>query len=257
VDDGIAERLSNEELAHFNHTVSSLTGDLTQLPDTSISPETVISHLVECHPQHAKAINSSSSLLARLLRAHAAFPFPANSSESLTQPALLRAVVLLTANGEKLFKAAAWIGGEITIRGRTPEQRLDFIFAALASSPAIPSVNDLLDVLCRVPYPRTRDRKTGDLSRELLVDLIPLAERLHGTEKNHQGPVETGHVSATDYDQLAHLVASLHSASVVEGLAQADIDIDAFKKWAVKVGFHCPLILYVGNRSADGQSRLT
>jgi hypothetical protein len=252
VDNGMGERLYDDELAHFNHTVSSTAGDSALSPSTSISPATVILHLVACHPQHAKTINSSSTLLTRLLEAHASFPFPAKISENLTPSALLQAVILLTNKCEALFGAAGWIGGAVTIRKRTPKQRLAFMFSSLASSPTTPSMDDLLDVLCRIPYPRIRDRKTSDLRREYAVDLIPVAERLIGydTGKQHKDPMEACHVSATVYDQLAHLVAALHGTSVVEGLAQGqtEIDFNAFEEWAVKVGLQCacnvPSIMY-------------
>ena len=236
--------LSDEELAHFNHLVSSTAGDSVPSPSTSISPEIVILHLVACHSQHAKTIKSSSTLLTRLLQAHASFPFPTKISENLTPSALLQAVILLTDKCKHLFGAAGWTGDAVTIRKRTPKQRLAFMFSSLASSQPTPSVDDILDVLCRIPYPRVRDRKTGDLRRENAVDLIPVAERLlgHGTRKQHQDPMKACRVSVTVYDQLAHLVAALHGASVVEGLArgQTEMDFDAFEKWAVKVGLQRP-----------------
>jgi hypothetical protein len=116
-----------------------------------------------------------------------------------------------------------------------------FMFSCLATSPITPSIDDILDVLCRVSYPRDRDRKTGDLRREYAKDLIPVAERLleHDTGKRHQDLMEACHISFTIYDQLAHLVSAVHSASVVEEpvRGQTEMDIHAFDKWAVKVGF--------------------
>jgi hypothetical protein len=203
----------------------------------------VISHLVACHPQHAKTIKSASTLLTRLVQAHASFPFPTNVSEDLTPSAVLQAILLLTNNCEKLFGAAGWIGDAVTIRKRTPKQRISFMFLSLASSPATPSVDDLVDVLCRVPYPRIRDR-TGDLRRRKAVDLNPVAERLLGPDsKKHQDPIKASHLSVTDFKQLKHLVAALHDASVVEGLAQGqtEMDVDAFEKWAVKVILQRPI----------------
>ncbi|KAF2708588.1 hypothetical protein K504DRAFT_285463 [Pleomassaria siparia CBS 279.74] len=237
VEDGMGGALSDDEFTRYNQIVSDSSGDLAQTPTTPIPLDTVMSHLKECRPQHAKSIDSASPHLSRLLETHAFFPFPTTKSKSLTPPDLLRAILLLTRNCEDLFKTAGWTGTAVTIRERTQEQRIAFVFSSLAEAPITPSLDDVLDVLCRIPYPRVKD-SSGDLSREKVTDLVLVAERLLGPDsgKKTQGSKEPYHVSTTTFNSVANLVASLNGATVVKGLpsGQSEMDVHAFQQWAKK-----------------------
>jgi hypothetical protein len=190
------------------------------------------------YTRQASFIKAASIPLTKLLQTHASFPFPTYlEEESLLPEEILRATLLLTSNCEKLFGAAGWIGDVVTIRKRTAKQRISFVFASLAEPPARTStVDDVVDVLCRVPYPRVKD-SSGDLRRRDLKDLVPVAERLLEQDGNsHSHQKNDRRVLRDTQESLAGLIAAMNGTSVARILGNDQgVTEDEFERWAMKV----------------------
>lgn len=125
----------------------------------------------------------------------------------------------------------------MTLRKRSANQRVRFMFASLAI-PSVPSVDDVVDILCRVPYPRVKERLSGDLARRPVEDLEPVARRLVGTDEVDHDQQKGRTCDTAIFEQLAGLVAALYRGDVGDFVGgEEDSDEDRFVQWAVKVMF--------------------
>lgn len=144
--------------------------------------------------------------------------------------------MLLTCNPDKLLGAAGWAGDAVTVRERTKEQRVGFVFRSLRGgedAAARADVEDVLDVLCRVAYPRVKD-SSGDLARRDVRDLVPVARRLVGDGLAAGG--QGGRVSRETMEVLGGLVADVNGRGVGGGAGtEGGLSEEEFISWAGKV----------------------
>ena len=181
------------------------------------------------------SISAAGIPLTKLIQSHASFPFQTDSKASLRPDQLLKAVLLLTSNCEKLFRAAGWTGDEITIRERTATQRIAFIFESLAEPPSRSSyLDDVVDVLCRIPYPRVKD-SSGDLARRNIQDLVPVAQRLLEQDDGSRLS-QDARIPRDTYRPLAALIAAANKSQKSDALGNEEgVNREAFTEWAIKV----------------------
>ena len=122
------------------------------------------------------------------------------------------------------------------MRERTAKQRIGFMFGSLVEEPgATASVDDVLDVLCRVAYPRVKD-SSGDLARRDVRDLVPVAQRLVGQE-GESAAAEVGgrRISREIQGELSDLIAAVNRRNVGGTSGDEGMTEDEFMSWAVKV----------------------
>lgn len=166
---------------HFDKRMASLVANANDQIPLSL----IVGSLSRLHPSKANVPISMSSILDILIMAYASFPF--STPVILTKDAFCRAVLLLTKRSwscfEQGWKQSSQQGVKTIIRSRSVEKQLSFLYSTLAHPPVgAPTHDDVLDVLCRVPYPcriRTgRLHASKTTKRPPDTKFIPLAERL-------------------------------------------------------------------------------
>lgn len=96
-------------------------------------------------------------------------------------------------------------------------------------------MDDVVDVLCRVPYPRVADT-SGDLRRKGLDDLAPVAQRLLEENEDPVDPhIKDWRVLTETYDSFANLIAAVNGVQAVRAVNKEGITENEFEKWAIKV----------------------
>ena len=152
------------------------------------------SHLAAHDTSSAQSITESTAILEAMLTAHANYPFQSGpQSACIDYDGFLRAITLLTDRGQRILKRRGhtWrpeIGKQITLRGRSKQDREQFLFLALAephadltAAPAEDSetaeMRDVLDALSNVSdlHPGKHGAKGPPLTRQ---DLVPSAKKL-------------------------------------------------------------------------------
>ena len=232
---GLGESVSSHQLENFESTVSALSQSEVSSASQQVDVNAVLRRISSYHSRMDYSISTAATPLTKLIQSHASFPFQTDSQANLRPDQLLKAVLLLTSNCEKLFRAAGWTGDEITIRERTANQRIAFIFESLAEPPSRSSyLDDVVDVLCRIPYPRVKD-SSGDLARRNIQDLVPVAQRLLEQDDGSR-LFQDGRIPRDTYRQLTALIAATNGDQITTIVGnQHGVNKDEFTKWAIKV----------------------
>jgi hypothetical protein len=206
---GLGESVSSHQLENFESTVSALSQSEVSSASQQVDVNAVLRRISSYHSRMDYSISTAATPL--------------------------KAVLLLTSNCEKLFRAAGWTGDEITIRERTANQRIAFIFESLAEPPSRSSyLDDVVDVLCRIPYPRVKD-SSGDLARRNIQDLVPVAQRLLEQDDGSR-LFQDGRIPRDTYRQLTALIAATNGDQITTIVGnQHGVNKDEFTKWAIKV----------------------
>lgn len=174
--DTITADVEPAELEYFDNLIAGF--DVTS--DSELQMPPIIHHLTRAYATKAGVIQSTVCILETLILSHACFPFP--SPVLLTKDAFCRAILLLTSRCERNFNQVESTSSHDTIRERSKQKRLTFIYSALVRPPiGVPTHDDILDVVCRVQYPRGFYAK-GIIRRRPISDFLPLAERLAPSE---------------------------------------------------------------------------
>lgn len=172
--DGQSSAYSSEKL----NFLTSLISTFSTSESGEISIEDVHAHLLKSHSLLPSAkLQASLPTLSLLIRAHASFPFPRPALLNLAS--LVRALALLTSSTNAMFAQSAGLSGAPAIRPRSVTAKMEFLFSVLARPDiptGVPTKDDVLDVLCRIPYPFSKNPSV--LPRMTISSLEPMAERL-------------------------------------------------------------------------------
>ncbi|CAI6339398.1 unnamed protein product [Periconia digitata] len=166
-----ASAISESELDYLERLLDSFPA----LEYGGIDLTAVGSYLIANHPRIQSHVEDVSPTALSLLLGHCNFPFATEVKPS--KDALIRSIALLTSSSDYMFSQEADIGSEPAIRARTVTARLEYIFSVLAHPPkGVPTQDDVLDVLCRIPYPFPVSPTF--VSRHTITSLQPMAARL-------------------------------------------------------------------------------
>jgi hypothetical protein len=218
------------ELEYFDEVVAGF--DVAS--DGQLQMSSIMHQVILTHTTKSEVIQLNASILESLIISHACFPF--SSPVLLTKDAFCRAILLLTDRCESNFKQATQTAGRQTMRKRSEQKRLEFIYSALACPPTgTPTHDDILDVISRVQYPWLVAPK-GIVRRRPVTDFSTLAQRLEPSKDKTLPDPLPGSILKL----LESLVAAFPPRwnKVVSGLdfeESGELSARQFVQWATKV----------------------
>lgn len=218
------------ELEYFDDLVAGL--DVAA--DGQLQITSILDHLTRAHATKSEVIQVNTSILEILIISHACFPF--SSPVLLTKDAFCRALLLLTSRCESNFKQATSTAGQQTMRERMEQQRLQFIYSALACPPTgMATHDDIVDIISRVKYPWLVAPK-GIVRRRPVSDFFPLAERLEPSKDKTLPDT----LPVSNLKPLGKLVAAFpprwnEAVSDLSFKGSGMLSVEQFVQWATKV----------------------
>ena len=236
---GISEAVSKEERQHYSSLFESwILQELKGIVDL----DDLFAYLKEFHPAFADHIAAAVPALTTLLYAHANFPFvtdtPFSNDRRLTIDALLHSLALLTSSCTLMWKQSDTLGGRgPSIFSRSARQRTGFMFSALINPPSgVPTVDDVLDVVSRLEYPKPRSDFSFVRERPI-CEFVPLAERLLPKDLPKRKEMAVEVETIRSLFELSYAVRGFEKAATDDLLGKREtLRCDHFLGWADSVG---------------------